>query len=298
MFVNTHIKTVAKCIIAGEHAVLRGHPAIAYPLNHYALTLTYQTDSSPIRANFGDQSSNKIAELFWDTFDHALTLVHQNRSKLTGQFTFTNTIPLGVNLGGSAALCVAIAKWCLAQGWIQSDAVIDFAKELEHRFHGQSSGIDIAVVAYAKPIYFEKGKITPLMPVWQPNWFVSNCDDPGLTKHCVEKVNHLWQTNPDHAQQIDQQMHESVTTIKSALLSNIEANRLLPLSQAIQQAADCFAKWDLIQPQLAKHIDYLYQHGAIAVKPTGAGSGGHVVSLWDGEIPTLLQAKLLPLSNN
>jgi mevalonate kinase len=41
----------------------------------------------------------------------------------------------------------------------------------------------------------------------------------------------------------------------------------------------------LIKGTLEQHIQTLVEKGAVAVKPTGAGSGGYVVSLWDRPPP-------------
>jgi mevalonate kinase len=39
----------------------------------------------------------------------------------------------------------------------------------------------------------------------------------------------------------------------------------------------------------------LEKAGAAAVKPTGSGGGGYVLSLWAGEVPASLKAQLVPI---
>ncbi len=39
----------------------------------------------------------------------------------------------------------------------------------------------------------------------------------------------------------------------------------------------------LISESLQQHMQQLLHEGALAVKPTGSGSGGYVLSLWESE---------------
>ena len=57
------------------------------------------------------------------------------------------------------------------------------------------------------------------------------------------------------------------------------------LISAIEQAAHCFKEWNLITAQLQQHINQLQRIGALAAKPTGAGQGGYVLSLWQNPPP-------------
>ena len=72
-------------------------------------------------------------------------------------------------------------------------------------------------------------------------------------------------------------MADSVTQAHDALLHpNPRA-----LADAMNQAQHCFHAWGLITPALAAHMQALRNAGAIAVKPTGSGGGGYVLSLWE-----------------
>ena len=57
------------------------------------------------------------------------------------------------------------------------------------------------------------------------------------------------------------------------------------LTQGLNKASSCFEKWGLISSSLKEHMDEVKQLGALALKPTGSGEGGHVLSLWDSPPP-------------
>ena len=91
----------------------------------------------------------------------------------------------------------------------------------------------------------------------------------------------------DNLQQIDEDMDTAVNLALKALQHNSE-DALLQLTAAIDKARNCFQRWGLISETLQHHMQLLKEEGALAVKPTGSGSGGHVLSLW--QTPVLLQS--------
>ena len=49
------------------------------------------------------------------------------------------------SMGGSAALCVGITRFFAHLDYLPQDAIYEFSRSLEDLFHGESSGVDIAV---------------------------------------------------------------------------------------------------------------------------------------------------------
>lgn len=278
--------TYGKWILAGEHAVLRKHGALVFPIEEKKLHLSYRNLGSELSADYEGTHGSDMHLLFWSVLEQGQQLLGKSLNGLSGHFHLYNDIPIGVGLGASAALCVAVARWFEAQNVLGNESVFSFAKNLEDLFHGKSSGLDIAGVAAKTGMYFQQSQITPIKPTWSPHWFLSSCGQIGITSHCIHQVRQLWQADPIKAALIDQMMHESVIKAKFALEKNTP-HSLSELAEAMQQAAHCFKEWGLISETLQQHMQMLLDLGALAVKPTGSGGGGYVVSLWDNPPATL-----------
>jgi mevalonate kinase len=212
---------------------------------------------------------------------------------LTGTFLIESTLPVGTGLGASAALCVAVTRW-LAQSDLVSQPY-EFARSLENMFHGESSGVDIAVSLSGEGLRFVRGQdFETIIPTWSPKLFLSYSGHRGVTSECVNKVKELILKHPSLGEKLDQQMKEAVRTSERALISDQEEGLAL-LKTAILLARDCFEHWGLITSEFQKHIQELEDAGAWAVKPTGSGGGGYALSLWREDPPKELLPKLIPL---
>jgi len=274
-------KTHGKWILAGEHAVLRQSPAIVFPIPTKSLTLDYWDHRAASTAEFSGQYDKDTHLLFWSVLEHGLECVKHSISDISGKFHIQNDIPLGAGLGGSAALCAALARWFAWKALIASNQIYDFARRLEDLFHNESSGIDIAGASSESGVFFTKGKkVEAIILRWQPHWYLSDTEQVGITSHCVKKVKEMFVQNPDLANRIDNEMAHSVIEAKAAL-EMPEKEGLAKLAASINQAHVCFSQWGLAGGKVEQHINQLLAAGALAAKPTGSGDGGHILSLWD-----------------
>ena len=281
-----------KWILCGEHSVLRGSPALVFPLLSKNMTLSYTNQHQEFTALFNGLGEESGVNMFWKILDRALELTHNSRDHLEGQLILDNQIPLGSGLGASAALCVNLAKWFVHLGWIDSEKAFDFARQLEDTSHGESSGVDIAVSMDGKPLHFERfGDTYPIDIKWEPQLYLSHSGAHSKTSDCVQQVKQWMQRLPEDGLHTDEKMKQSVALAEQALLSGPEAFE--ELNQAIQMANSCFASWSLSQGAVAQRMNWLTEQGAQSTKPTGSGGGGYVLGLWKTPPSIETQNKLI-----
>lgn len=293
MSTNLKFQAHAKCIIAGEHSVLRGYPAIIVPLPNKTLTLDYQPTHDEFKILIVDNKDKGVIKTTFElAFQAAFLLLNQDFSKVQGKFIINNNIELGAGLGFSAALCVVITRWLIMKGFLEEKELFQFAHKLENFFHGQSSGVDVVGAMTDVLVYFQNGKFHELKLKWVPNFYLSYSGNVKGTKEAISQVKSLNEQNPKKGKKIDQEMFDSVCLIEKAF-SEQKTLGYTNLLNGIEEAQYCFREWSLINPKLQKHINQLYELGADAVKPTGAGGGGYVLSLWQNTPP---QTKTLELT--
>lgn len=283
-------KTHGKWILAGEHAVLRGCSALVFPVKSRYLEFSHTPSSENLSVQI-DAGGSDLEMAFWGVLEKALQQVGVSRSSVKGSLYLKSNIPVGAGMGASATLCVSLARWFTSQNFIKEQNQYSFAKSLEDLFHGQSSGVDVAVALNHQALEFTKpDKMKPLTPAWEPHLYLSYCGKRGVTSDCISKVQKLIKENPELGMAIDEDMQKAVDKAKESLL---RPESIDLLSESMNLAKSCFDRWSLIGDDLKQHMELLDRLGAVATKPTGSGDGGFVISLWrerieEGSLPVEL----------
>ncbi len=295
----TSMETIVygKWILAGEHAVLRGSPALVFPVFAKALRLRYMNNSEPLSVEFEGEHGAELRLLFWGVIEKAFEMTGHERQEARGKFVISSSIPVGAGLGASATLCVAVGRWFHARGWVGEAELPEFCRQLENLFHGESSGVDIAVALSARGLHYERnGTRRAIQPLWTPQWYISYSGKRGVTSECVARVKSLWQSDASLGEKIDRDMHDAVLMAERSLLSPYSEEAFDELAESINKARTCFEHWGLASGEMGQHLQWLLNHGAYAVKPTGSGDGGYALSLWRKTPPVDVLASLVPIA--
>lgn len=267
----------AKVILCGEHSVLRGGAAVVAPLKTKSLDFEIE-HSDFYELNYTDETA-PYEILIEGTLEKALKVLGKNKEDLKVKILLKTLVPLGRGLGGSAALSVFVSRVMKFLSFIEEERIFSFSVELENMFHGESSGVDIAgCLSESLHLYVRGEALKKLKPNISNLIFgLVDTGDSGDTEECIERVLKLKKENKNLFYELDSNMDEASKMMAKAL-ENGETDLLV---KSFDLANSVFESWGLVTPSMKELTKDLKDKGALAVKPTGSGMGGYVLSIWN-----------------
>lgn len=297
--VATTATAPGKIILAGEHAVVYGQPAIAVPVWQVAATATIEDAAPGAGCTLLAPDVDLCLPLATTAETQPLILVTRLTLQALAlpanpdwQITLRSTIPIASGLGSGAALSTALVKAIYAHVGRPVDpaTVSALVFESERYYHGTPSGIDNTVIAYGQPVWFVKG--TPPMPFTPSAPFTFVIAHSGIaapTKETVGDVRRAWQADPARFETIFSEIgtivHQARTALEAGQLANL--GTLFNRNQALLEAIG------VSSPLLATLIDAARRAGALGAKLSGGGRGGNIIALVTVETQAAVQQALL-----
>lgn len=288
-----------KVILAGEHAVVYGRPAIAAPVWQVVATATITAAAPGAGCTLIASDLGQVLQLA-DAGDNEplavvtrLTLARLGVAHMPDwRIELRSDIPIASGLGSGAALSTALVRAIFARlGQPAPPAVVsELVYESERFYHGVPSGIDNTVVAYGQPIWFVKGQ--PPEPFTLAAPILLAIADTGIrspTVLTVSKVREAWLQDRPRYEAIFDAIGDLVHAARRALEQGDASalGGLFNANQALLQSmgVSCDAIETLVAAARAA--------GASGAKLSGAGGGGNIIALVEPTTAPAVHAALV-----
>lgn len=272
----------AKAILFGEHAVVYGHPAIAFPIHGLCCEVT--------GAKSSDERTHIIApetgeSLYVDEdFEHPLIFAWKLAQEALEQelpathFQICSTIPIAAGFGSGAALSAALIRACQLVAGIELPLkqLNQLVYVVEKHYHGNPSGIDNHVVVFQRPLYFQRGNAPEFINLKAGMPIIGlRCGGGAPTRTVVEDVRLRRLAYPD---QINP-MLESIAVITKAAKEALLAGDMAYVGELMYENHSLLKKLGVSSSTQDRVVEFACANGALGAKMSGAGWGGQVLVL-------------------
>lgn len=296
-------RACGKVILLGEHAVVYGVPALAVGIDRGARADARTIDMghskgsasarstglvSTLRIEGGAQTSTDAGDDLGRAFSAIVEAASSDgREPQAFEVVASTDLPPGAGLGCSAALGVAIGR---ALGEARGEAPdlersVALAMAWERVFHGNPSGVDAAVAARGGAVRFVRGEAPEPLRLRKPLTIaIGNTGHPSSTKAMVEAVARLRDRRPG----VFEKSLDGIRSLVGNARLALEAGDLRALGQLMDLNQMLLAGMGLSNDEIERLCALGREAGALGCKLTGAGGGGCVVALCDGDADPLV----------
>ena len=280
------IWSYGKIILFGEHAVVHGHTALAAAIDR-GVRCHAQPAAGPSTLTIEDWNLHTHAGDGTDTARALASLVEACGWRDGIAIVGESTMPAGVGLGSSAALCVAIVRAIVTlRGQVPTPTQLqDYANHGEAVFHRNPSGVDVALASsgglgtYTREAGYAAISAPPLCLA------IGLSGQPRRTSDMVQRVSMRLQREPHTTQRLLGQLGALATQGAHAIATQDAPG----LGARLHQAHGLLSELGVSTPHLDRLVDTAMTTGALGAKLTGAGGGGAVIALAPGREDSIVK---------
>ena len=278
-----HGRATGKVILLGEHSVVFGQEAIAFPIDLIANTWIHEHKEG---INIQLPSWKEPLEVNENTSNPILKTTHSLIESLglgTKSFLIKvdSEIPEGMGLGSSAATAVSVLRALNTyfELGLSDTEINQHALLIEKTAHGTPSGIDNTMATYGFPMKYKRRDLEPdfqkLSIKTEIPLVIGLTEHKSKTIDAVRKVRLLYESNPKLYEDIFNQIGKLVT----AGICAIKEGNLSELGQLMNINHGYLNSLQLSTPDIENLVNIARENGALGAKMTGGGGGGSVIAL-------------------
>ncbi|WP_225728270.1 MULTISPECIES: mevalonate kinase [unclassified Nocardia] len=280
-----------KAILLGEHTVVHGTPAIAFPLPTLAVRAaarvsdpgevpTVDIGTSPAGWCFRFVAGNAPAAA--QTLSGPQVAVGEALRRWgigdeTVEVTVDCAIPPARGLGSSAA-CAGAAVRAVADlhgRTLDAASLYELVQCGEQFAHGKASGVDASTVLANAPIWFHAGATRALEIGLDAELVLADTGTSGATQRAVAAV----RRRLDGDRLAAQRLLERAADLTWAAAADLAAGRAASLGKALREFQCILGELGVSTPEIDTLVAAAHAAGSLGAKLTGGGLGGCVIAL-------------------
>jgi mevalonate kinase len=277
-----------KLILCGEHAVVYGRPAIAVPLDG----VRAYAELVPAARDAGLQIAAPDLRRSWrvrGTPDDPLGALAQLGVPVpNATITLRSDLPVASGLGSGASIATALVRVLAAYAGVELAPahIAALVYQSERHYHGTPSGIDNTVVAYARPVWYQRRARHTDAEVPSPTiellrneaaltFVIGDSGVRSPTRLPVGEVRRRWEAEPARHEQLFDSIADCVVAARGA----IEQGRIGHLGQLLDANHQLLQQLGVSSPALDRMVAAARAAGALGAKLSGGGWGGVMLAL-------------------